>query len=297
MQVVFNGDYNVVAAESLVPRDPLQPSVDGQIEWVVNGMPGSPPLGPVFHRFWTDSRNMSCPTEDYSQPRAYTPPDLNTGHRSRPGRSSPSADQPLRSDPDASGVRPRRRPGPRTWRSTPPAPPTGSTRSLPGTTRRSSARTTRPGSWSRSRGLPDRRAEHAPRHGRRPEAPETEFVLTIVGPDRSPAPRWPVPAVSRSWRPSSSSAFSRTERHSRRSPVRGSASSFVRALPSPGRSTSPPLGPRAAVRVDVAERGHGGGESRLPEPRPLGAPEPEEARNRRRQPRPGSTSPGTRSTS
>jgi hypothetical protein len=78
MRVVFNGDYNVVAAESLVPKDPLQPSVDGQIEWVVNGTANSPPLTPVFHRFWTDSRNMALlHDEDYDEPRDYTPPDLN----------------------------------------------------------------------------------------------------------------------------------------------------------------------------------------------------------------------------
>jgi hypothetical protein len=75
MTVAFNGDYNATAAEGVIPLDPLgRPGA-----WAVNGAPGSPPMTAVFHRFWTDGRNMTLlPEENYYQSRPYTPPDLDT---------------------------------------------------------------------------------------------------------------------------------------------------------------------------------------------------------------------------
>jgi hypothetical protein len=75
MSVPFGGDYNAIATEALVPFDPI----NSPGRWVANGTPGSPVLGPVFHRFWTDGRHLKLvPYEDYAHPRPHTPPDLNS---------------------------------------------------------------------------------------------------------------------------------------------------------------------------------------------------------------------------
>jgi hypothetical protein len=105
MNVAFFGDYNAVTTESLVPRDPVgQPGV-----WATNGSPGSPPTTPVFHRFWTDGRNLSLLSdENYAFPRPYTPPDLNTAlvEETLPPESlyDPTRMRPL-CEPEATGTK------------------------------------------------------------------------------------------------------------------------------------------------------------------------------------------------
>jgi len=73
MRVVFHGDYNATAAETTLPKDPVnEPGV-----WTRSGAPGAPPMTPVFHRFWTDGRNQRLlADEDYARPRPYAPVDL-----------------------------------------------------------------------------------------------------------------------------------------------------------------------------------------------------------------------------
>src|SRR5207249_2225006 len=72
MAVPFGGDYSDVAADGIVPIDPIaQPGQWGMIK----GQWGSPSFTAAF----TDNRNVKLiATEDPSKPRPYTPPTLSS---------------------------------------------------------------------------------------------------------------------------------------------------------------------------------------------------------------------------